>query len=182
MPRRTLLAVLPLLALLPLLLPLAPPAAADTPLPPPQVHSVKSADGRFEAESDPATFATTVYALGPGGARTKQWAMVGWFRSLALASDGEHLVIGYDGLNLLPVQKPLETIVLRFVRRGELLEMVTAGQVVGSEKNLRRTASHFLWLEGAGFEEGGRYVVVTLDVKRHAFDPATGKEVAPAGP
>lgn len=175
MPRRT----LPLLALGLLGMLGAPPAGADTPLPPPARHTATSPSGAVQAVSDPATDLTTVVGKGPGGAFAPLWSFAGWYRALYVADDGQHVVLGFDGLNLLPVNAKPDLVVLRFVRRGEVIQALTLGDVLPDLSRLRRTASHLLWREAEGFDAQGRFVLVTVDGVKHVFDPATGR--APGG-
>jgi hypothetical protein len=88
-------------------------ARADTPLPPPQKHTATSPSKQIVAESDPATGLTTVYRV-TNGVREPRWAMAGWYRAIYPADDGEHLVLGFDGLNLAPKNAPDDLVVLRF--------------------------------------------------------------------
>ena len=100
--------------------------SADEPLPPPQRKEVWCGSHHYCAVMDPRLRLTTVYKV-DGNTRTKLWAMPGWYRVAFLADDGEHLVIGYDGLNLIPqddgdrAKRPYEgTGMIWFIRRGEL--------------------------------------------------------------
>lgn len=162
-----------------LLLACAGDTRADTPLPPPAPHEVASPDGSHIAVSVPRTLTTTIYSVGEDRLRRPRWAMYGWFRSLHVHDDGEHVVTGPDGLNLLPLDVPDDAILLRFFRRGEQVAVVTLADLVPNRAALKRTASHWLWREGEGLDAAGRFVVVTADGVRHVFDPTTGKRVLP---
>ncbi len=48
-------------------------------------------------------------------------------RVAALAGDGAHLVIGHDGMKLLPFDAGPGTVVLTFIQRGEVIRRVTLG-------------------------------------------------------
>jgi|GEM_PF-748743 len=154
----------------------APAARADAPLPPPAPHTARSPSKAVEAESDPVTGLTTVFRV-VGGTREKAWSMPGWYRALHVADDGEHLVLGFDGLNLLPRNAPDTLVVLRFVRRGEVVAVRTVRDVVRDRALLRPIASHLLWRNGEGFDAEGRFVVETTDGARQVFDVATGTRV-----
>lgn len=156
------------------------PAAADQPLPPPARHSVSSASGRVLAVSDPQEGLTTVTVRGDDGSIVRTWSMPGWYRAIHVADDGEHLVLGFDGLNLLPVSAQADLVLLRFVRRGEVLRVARLRDLVPDPRALRRTASHLLWREAQGFHADGTFVVVTVDGATHRFDPTTG--LAPGAP
>lgn len=174
---RVLLRVLPLLLLAG---GLAPRAGADAPLPPPARHSASSLSGRAVAVSDPSEGLTTVTLRGADGGVASAWSMAGWYRALHVADDGEHLVLGYDGLNLLPASAQADLVLLRFVRRGEVLRVVRLRDLVPDPTRLRRTASHLLWREAEGFAPDGTFAVLTVDGVKHVFDPATGLPPAAA--
>ncbi len=175
MPRRSLLALL-VLSVVTLLRTYAPAAHADTPLPPPALHTAASPSKAVEAETDPVAGLTTVYRV-VGATREKAWSMPGWYRALHVADDGEHLVLGFDGLDLVPRDAPDALVVLRFVRRGEVVAALTLRDVVRDRALLRPTASHLRWRNGEGFDAVGRFVVETTDGVRQVFEVATGQRV-----
>jgi hypothetical protein len=148
---------------------------ADTPLPPPQVKEIWSPNKQFCAVMDPKPMTTTVYRVEEGGRRTRSWAMYGWFRVAHLADDGEHLVAGHDGINLLPLKVIKDEPMIRFFRRGELLNTVTLGQLLKNQSSLKRTASHYLWGSYLGLDKKGHYVVETVEDRRLTFTVNTGK-------
>jgi hypothetical protein len=155
-------------------------ARADRPLGPPARREIPSRNGAFVAVTDPAAETTTVYRTGPLGTRVREWAMVGWFRVAHLADDGQHLVIGYPGANLLPLDATPDTVVLHFVRRGEQLAEVTLGELLPMNR-LDRTVSHLAWRGQEGFDEDGAFRVETVDGKTHRFD-GTGRRLPSARP
>lgn len=169
--------LLPFLAVTALVFVAPPVVRADTPLRPPEKHVAHSRNRAIEAESDPQTGLTTVYRVDPAGARTRLWAMAGWYRALYPADDGEHLVLGFDGLNLLPTNAADDLVVLRFVRRGEVVAALTLRDVVPDRSILRRTASHLAWREGEGFDADGHFLVITMDGMRHPYDATTGRAI-----
>jgi hypothetical protein len=128
---------------------------------------------------DPDSQITTVYrAKGSQGERL--WAMYGWFRVAALADDGDHLVTGYWGMNLIPVNYNKKEVMLYFFRRGELLNHVTLDQIIGDFFKLMRTASHYFWGNYGGFDRDGRYVVRTVEGRRLRFDVTKGTPIPEA--
>jgi hypothetical protein len=152
-------------------------AAADAPLPRPGLASVCSPSGAYCALMDPRSWTTRVYRSGnPSGVL---WSMPGWFRLAALTDDGETLIAGYDGLNLLPLDYRRDQVILAFYRRGALLEAVPLEEVIADFASLERTLSHYQWGHYLGFDDEGRYVIETVEGRRIAFDGATG-EPAPA--
>jgi hypothetical protein len=147
----------------------------DTPLPPPTVREVWSANRRFVAKMEPKTETTVVYRVETDGKRTRQWTMHGWFRVASLADDGEHLVAGHGGINLLPLSVTRNEPMIRFFKRGELIATVTLGDLIKDQRNLKRTASHLCWGNYLGLDEKGRYTVETVERKILVFDVTTGK-------
>lgn len=149
-------------------------ATADTPLPPPAKKEVWSGNHFYCAVMDPASNLTTVYHV-RDGERTKLWSMLGWFRVAYLSGDGEHLVVGHNGGNLLPLNVKDDDIMAYFVRKGEVIHTLTLHDIVKSKDAMKRTASHYHWGEYLGIDEDGRFRVQTLDNTRLFFDTQTGK-------
>lgn len=152
--------------------------SADTPLPPPQKKEVWCGSHHYCAVMDPRLRLTTVYKV-DGNTRTKLWAMPGWYRVAFLADDGEHLVIGHEGINLLPTNVENSDILAYFVRKGEVVATATLADIV-EKSHLRRTASHLNWGEYLGIDEDGRFRVKTVEGKRLWFDVRSGKQVLSA--
>ncbi len=152
-----------------------PVVRADTPLRPPEKHVARSPSQAIEAESDPAPSLTTISRVAPDGTRTRLWAMNGWYRAIYPADDGEHVAIGFDGLNLLPGNAADELVVLRFVRRGEVIAVLTLHDVVPDRSILRGTASHLAWRQGEGIDTDGHFLVITMDGVKHHYDMTTGR-------
>src|ERR1700728_3759815 len=82
------------------LIPLFGTALADSPLPPPAKKTIWSTNKQFFAVMEPDKEITTIYRSAQGKQAEKVWSMYGWFRVASLADDGEHLVVGYWGINL----------------------------------------------------------------------------------
>lgn len=156
------------------------PLYADTPLPPPRAKEVWSPNKRFCAAMNPESMTTVVYQVAENGRRKKTWTMKGWFRVAHLADDGEHLIVGHDGINLLPTNVTKDEPMIRFFRRGKLLNTVTLGELLMDQSHLKRTASHYLWGHYLGLDEKGRYLVETVEGKKLAFDVTKGKAVSHA--
>src|SRR5688572_30204689 len=99
-------------------------ARADEPLPPPEVKEFWSLDRHYVAVSDPDAWTTTVFEVSEKDERTELWTMYGWFRDLHVWNDGEHLVAGYNGLNLLELDYREAQAMLHFFRRAEVIRVV----------------------------------------------------------
>ena len=153
-------------------------ALADSPLVPPRVKEVWSPNKQFCAVMKPKAMTTTVYRIDKDGRRARSWAMHGWFRVANLADDGEHLIAGHDGVNLLPLGVTKNEPMIRFFRRGELIKTVRLGELLKDLSHLQRTVSHYFWGDYLGLDKRGRYVVETVENRRLAFDISTGRLVA----
>lgn len=152
-------------------------AWADTPLPPPAKKEVWSGNHYYCAVMDPGTNLTTVYFTG-NQPRKELWSMLGWYRVAFLSGDGEHLVVGHRGSNLLPLNVTDDCIMAYFVRKGEVIATLRLGDLIKNKSSLKRTASHYLWGSYLGIDEDGRFRVETVEGKKLYFDTTTGKPIS----
>jgi hypothetical protein len=150
----------------------------DAPLGPPSSYTVYSLNRRFYAFLDADQKKTTVFEVRKAAPSIRLWEMPGWFRVAVLSDDGEHLVVGFEGINLLPLDYHQDQVMLWFYRRGKLLRTVTLGQLVKDFGRLQRTASHYYWGRYLGFDGKNRYLVATVEGRTIAFDAATGQQAA----
>ncbi len=150
---------------------------ADGPLPSPARETIWSANRRFFAVMEPDKQITTIYRAMPGKPGEKVWSMYGWFRVAALADDGDHLVVGNGGMNLIPLNFNKQEVMIYFFKRGELINHVTLDQIIRDYSKLQRTVSHYQWGTFEGFDQAGRYVVNTVEGRRIRFDVAKGTPV-----
>ncbi len=155
-------------------------ADADAPLSPPADHTVYSPGRRCYALLDARNKRTTIFQLTKGGSPTRLWDMAGWFRVASLSDDCEHLVAGFDGSNLLPLDFKRDLIMLSFYERGRLLRVVKLSELIRDITKLQRTVSHYYWGRYLGFGGPNQYLVETVEGERIAFDAATGQRM-PAG-
>ena len=151
---------------------------ADSPLPPPSTEIVRSKNKRFFAQTNPKTNTTTVYDAVQAKKPRRLWQTKSWFRSLFVGNDGQHMVAGYEGFNLLALTdaRP-QTVMLRFFRRSNLIRAVTLQELGLSQSNMTRTVSHYSWGRAEGFDERGRFLLSTQDGRRLIFDVRTGRLV-----
>jgi hypothetical protein len=151
-------------------------ALADAPLPQPEDWTACSPSGSFCAELVVANDRTTVLKDGQ-----PLWRMKGWFRDAYLADDGEHVVVGYDGLNLLQPDYRSDMPMLTFWRRDAIVREVPLSDVIADFAKLERTVSHFRWGHTVGFDREGRFLVHTIENRMLAFEVETGNliEVRP---
>jgi hypothetical protein len=168
------------------------PGRADAPIPPPTKKTIWSNNRRFFAVTDPKDWTTTIYRATPDGKEgSKSWAMFGYLHRAWLADDGEHLAADPDGWGgLVPLDSDKGQVVLYFLKRGELINTVTVGQVqaIGGLSKLTRTDSHYRWGHPVGFDQEGYFVIETSaeasqqgDARRAIrFDASKGEPLIPA--
>ncbi len=144
---------------------------ADSPLPPPAKYTVCSPNQAFCAVADPSVQTVSIVAR---GATTPIWSLKPWHRQVFLANDGDHLVIGPDGLNLIPLNTKLTDPLLVFMNRKAVVTVVSVGDLFASLSLLRRTASHYDWGRVVGVSARDQLVVQLANGKRMAFDVSSG--------
>lgn len=104
----------------------ASPALADSPLPPPERFTACSSTRNLCTDSDPAVNSTRVT---PQASGQDAWLIPGWHRGLFPSDDGGSVVVGYEGMNLVPADATLSEPVLHFYNRGRLVRTVTLDQL-----------------------------------------------------
>jgi hypothetical protein len=148
--------------------------AADSPLPPPKETIVKSPDGTITAISDPQSMTTLVQRTATG---LVLWKMPGWERWLFVADDGKHVVTGYGGINLIPVDYDEKLVLFTFWNEGAKVREVTLKEFVTNKNILQRTSSHYYWGLIENIDKQGRLVVRRADEKVFLFDLSTGQQI-----
>lgn len=147
-------------------------ALADTPLSAPEKFTVCSRAGNLCATSDPGSNSTVVSTQRP---QKILWTIPGWHRWLLVSDDGESVVVGYAGINLVPVDVSLNEPVFIFYHRGKRVRAVTLGELYQRKTQMRLTASHYAWTEGASLNKANQLVVSLVNGKTVAFAAKTGK-------
>lgn len=160
-----------LIPLLALLFPI--PVLADEPMMPPSVWETCSPSGEYCARLDPKD--NSVVAYKPGMEQVVLWTAQGWSRVAALADDGMHMVLGYEGMNLIPVDYDPDMEMLTFFRRGVVIQRVALSALVGGEA-LQRTVSHWYWGDYLGLDADGCYAVRTAGGREIRFEITTGRQ------
>jgi len=150
-------------------------ARSDAPLPVAEKYTKCSASGKLCFTSDPDGGFTWGHPQGKPEPPT--WVLPGWFRVAFLADDGEHLVTGYDGGNLVPREVPETITVVSFWYQRRLLKSYTLDDLGYTKSKLQETASHYAWGSYEGFGADGRFRLRMIDDKVLAFDVATGELV-----
>jgi hypothetical protein len=160
------------LALLAALFGICRPLEADSPLRPPAKFTVCSPNHAFCAVADPAAGSVSVLAR---GASFPVWSLKGWHRQIFLADDGDHLVIGPEGLDLLPLETRPGDPLLVFMKRTAVVRVVPVGELFARVSSLPRTASHYAWGRIAGISARGQLVVQLVNGRRLAYNVFTGR-------
>ena len=148
------------------------PALADTPLRPPKKFTTCSPAGTVCATSDPATSLTVV---SPRASKQQPWTIPGWHRWLFVSDDGQSVVVGYAGMNLVPRGVTLEEPVLFFYNKGSLVRTVTLGDLYAHKSQMRLTVSHLSWAHIPGINQANQLVVTLAGGRTVAFASNTGR-------
>jgi hypothetical protein len=145
-------------------------ARADEPLGPPERVITCSRSAAYCVESDPKTNRTNVFRRGNS---TVLWSIAGWHRWLFVTDDGSSVVVCYEGLNLIPTDSPLNLEVLRFYKRAKLVRSVRLGDLYKSKSQLKRTVSHFAWVDSISINQANLLIVELIDERKAKFDLGT---------
>ena len=190
---------LPVIVFLAAVIVLARSLHADLPAKPPEDYEVRSPHGRYLARITVTPPQTMVYAL-QQDVEVPQWSMKGFHRTVYLADDGQHLVIGYTNLVLRPEYASKESlelasknardsisawspavyspdmVILQFVDRGRIVREVTLHELVPDASKMIKTASSWHWGDFLpGLNRRGEFVVRTVDYRELHFDVKTGQ-------
>lgn len=112
--------------------------------------------------------------------RTPLWQMEEYFPVFFLADDGNHLVEGYRGGNLLDAHVRLDEIFLTFFVQSKQVGSVSVGDLFPHLDQLPHTASHIAWGNFWGFDTARHFVLLLQDGRKITFDTDTGKLANPA--
>src|SRR5262245_46981700 len=128
---------------------------ADEPLPPPAKYTVCSPDQAYCAVADPATHSVAVFVR---GTVKPVWSLSTWHRQGFLANDGNHMVIGPPGLNLISLEAKPSDPLLTFMDRNAVVRIVSVGELFPGMSSLRRTASHYAWGSIVGISQHNQLI------------------------
>ena len=151
----------------------SPPTLADAPLPPPATYVIRSSSPSCFAVSDAPKATTTAFKTTSTGGKVELWKVAGWHRVAVLSGDCRHLVVGYGGQNLIPLDYDPATVMLRFYRMGSPVREVRFDELIRDRSRLVRTASHYSWGR-LGRVDGHLLHVDTVDRGDLVFDMETG--------
>lgn len=139
-----------------------------------------SPNKRFYAYADLGTKRTTVYGIvmnGNIGRREVFWMMDGCYEMLGLSNDGKHLVTGFEGRNMLPIDYTKDQTMISFFAMGEPTGLVRLDQLVTDVSRLERTESGYCWGDYLGMNAAGAFVVETVDGEKVVFDVETAERL-----
>lgn len=134
---------------------------ADSPLPPPQMHTVHSANQEFLAVSDPSSGTRILESH----SRRELWSIPQWFRWMFISNNGACLVTGHNGLNLIPVDYTENTVLASFWHKGNIIREISVKDVFTSSAKPTRTVSHYHWGTIEGFTDEGELSIRRNDDK-----------------
>lgn len=153
-------------------------ARADAPLPPPgSAVQNCSNNGRFCLSRAEGSDMLRLHAVEPSGKRKLRWEVRSAARSFVVSNDGVHWVEIFEGANLLPLDTPETAVMLTFHRRGETITQVQLRQLVKSPTELPNSVSHKVWAQTYGFNQKGRFSLLTSESLEFLFDARTGKPI-----
>lgn len=108
-------------------------------------------------------------------ARHQQWTIPGWHRWLFVSDDEKSVIVGYHGMNLVPISVTLDEPVFFFYNQGRLVHTVTLGDLYEEKSQLKRTVSHFAWVQAPYINQANQLVVELVDGRELAFAADTGQ-------
>jgi hypothetical protein len=135
---------------------------ADKPPQAPQDYTVDSPNKRYYAFADAKGARVSIFAR-RNGRPAKLFDLPGWHRHVAVADDGRHVVIGYEGGGILPLAFRKDQVLLSFYDRTSLLRKVTLAEMVANLSRLETAESHVYWGRFIGFDARNRYQVETVE-------------------
>lgn len=134
----------------------------------------ESANKRFFATEGPKQRSTLVFRRVGQKGHEKIWEVPEWSPALFLTDDGDYLVVGYAGANLLEHHYKRDQVMVSFYRRGRLLNVVRLNQIMVDLKHLQVTDSGVAWGFFAGLIDHHRFAVDTVEHRRLIYDVTTG--------
>lgn len=76
---------------------------------------------------------------------SEAYQIKGWHRSFYISPNGEYVVIGFAGLDLVPKSVRPNQIMLSIYHNGKLQHTIALSQLLYSLDSLRPTVSHYYW-------------------------------------
>jgi hypothetical protein len=104
----------------------------------------------------------------------EQWSLPNWYRWIFVSNDGNYLVTGYDGMNLIPTAYADDLVILTFWNKGKEMRKVTLEEIAPQRSMLERTISHYYWGDIEGINENKKLIINRSDGKTLIYDVTTG--------
>jgi hypothetical protein len=134
---------------------------------------VSSPNGKVIAAPGPKEQSTIVSRKVGPKAMEKLWEMPEWNHVSFISDDGEYLVRGHWGVNVLRPGYTPDEVMLSFYRRGALIKSIRLKEMMSDPKILHSNDQP-LWGYYQGFMGLHRFVVDTMEQRRLIYDVTTG--------
>lgn len=153
-------------------------ARADAPYLDGDITQVDSANKEYVGIPSRDNQSTTVFRKVKVGKPQRLWTVGRWDTTSWLSNDGDYLVLGYHGVNLLQLDHKPDEVMLTFFHRDALVGVVRLNDIILDRSHLQRTVSHYDWGNFVGFVEPHQFAITTIENRRLVFDVTTGKRVS----
>lgn len=136
---------------------------------------VVSANKRYFAVPGSDQQSTVVFKRLGRKKREKLWEAPVWSPAAYLADDGDHLVIAYEGGNLLSHRYQFDQVMVSFYRRETMIKSVSLNEIILDGTRLEVSDSGVQWGFFVGLIGSTKFALDTVERRRLIFDIATGK-------
>jgi hypothetical protein len=143
---------------------------ADSPPVAPMLTRECSLNGVYCIESDPEKNLTTITKK---GAASPIGRISGWHRWMFISNEG-NVVIGYDGVNLVPIDIKMTEPVFYFYKKDKLIKTIVLGYLYQRKSQMQPTVSHYAWIDDVRFDAKNHLQVKLIDGRKIIFDSNTG--------
>ena len=146
---------------------------ATSPLAPPEIHSVESANAEYLVVSDPVKGTTCVRK--ETGAML--WENPKWYRMIFISNDGKYLVTSYDGMNLIPTDSPKDLVLVTIFTNGKISKEFKLMDLIPDVSILSENMNHYDWGGVVGFDDNGTLKVRIGRDQLVVIDPKNGTRI-----
>lgn len=138
---------------------------------------IDSANHRFFAAPGPDRRSTVVFKRVGKREKERLWEAPTWSPAEYLTNDGEYLVTGYAGSNLLEHHYDLDEAMVSFYRRGTLINTVRLREIIRDTKHLEPSDDGVQWGFFVGLIGPTRFALDTVEHRRFIYDVTNGTVV-----
>jgi hypothetical protein len=135
---------------------------------------VHSANKKYFASQRPGQRFTEVFKRVGRTGREKLWEVSDWTPALYLTDDGDYLVMGYEGANLLSHDYRLDQVMVSFFHRATLIKAIRLDEIILDPKHLEISDSGVMWGFFVGLVASHRFALDTVEHRRLIYDVSTG--------